>query len=170
MKRNSFFLWFVMTASAMAGTIHGKVTVPGQKVPTESAVYIETIPGKSFPAPAQHYTMSQKWLMFQPHVLVVPVGATVDFKNEDVEGHNVNWPSIGGNKALAHNLGDWEMGQSRSWTFKQTGVVPILCRLHATMKAFLHRLAHALLRGHRQGRQLHHRQRSQRHLPAGGLA
>ncbi len=137
MRPNALLFCLLLTASAVAGTIHGKVTVPGQAHPTESAVYIEKIPGKSFPAPAQHFTISQKWLMFQPPVLVIPAGSTVDFKNEDVEGHNVNWTSIGGNKALAHNLGDWEPGQARSWTFKQTGIVPLLCRLHATMKSYL---------------------------------
>lgn len=137
MKRNPLFICLLFAASAVAGTIHGKVTVPGQTRPTESAVYIEKVPGKSFPAPSQHFTMAQKWLMFQPHVLIVPVGATVDFTNADVEAHNVNWASVGGNKALSHNLGDWEPGQTRSWTFKHAGVVPLLCRLHATMKAFI---------------------------------
>ena len=37
--------------------------------------------------------------------LVVLQGTTVDFLNSDPVGHNVYWPSISGNKKLAHNMG-----------------------------------------------------------------
>ncbi len=44
--------------------------------------------------------MDQKGLVFNPHVLVVQQGTTVEFQNSDSVQHNVFWPSISGNKKL----------------------------------------------------------------------
>ena len=104
MKRNIQILVAVVagfTLAASAGTISGQVSgVAGQSV-----VYVDTISGKTFPAPAQHPVIDQKSLVFQPHVTAVQVGTTVDFLNSDSVAHNVFWTSIGGNKKLNHNLG-----------------------------------------------------------------
>ena len=127
-------LVFLMAAvSGQAGTIHGKVT--GAK--GESVVYIDAIPGKTFPAPTQHVEMDQKGLMFMPHLLVVEKGATVDFKNDDSVEHNVFWPAISGNKSLGHNMGTWPRGQQRSFKFDNPGVVPLLCNVHPDMAAYI---------------------------------
>ena len=127
-------LVFLMAAvSGQAGTIHGKVT--GAK--GESVVYIDAIPGKTFPAPTQHVEMDQKGLMFMPHLLVVEQGATVDFKNDDSVEHNVFWQAISGNKSLGHNMGTWPRGQQRSFKFDNAGVVPLLCNVHPDMAAYI---------------------------------
>jgi plastocyanin len=60
------------------------------------AVYVDTVTGKEFPAPAQSVVMDQKNLKFAPHVLVVVKGTTADFLNSDPVGHNVYWPFIRG--------------------------------------------------------------------------
>ena len=52
--------------------------------------------------------MDQTKMTFVPHVIVVLKGTTVDFLNSDPVGHNVYWPSISGNKKLAHN---WAPGR-----------------------------------------------------------
>ncbi len=127
-------LVFLMAAvSGQAGTIHGKVT--GAK--GESVVYIDAIPGKTFPAPTQHVEMDQKGLMFMPHLLVVETGTTVEFKNDDSVEHNVFWPAISGNKSLGHNMGTWPRGQQRSFKFDNAGVVPLLCNVHPDMAAYI---------------------------------
>ncbi len=127
-------LVFLMAAvAAQAGTIHGKVT--GAK--GASVVYVDAIPGKTFPAPAQHAAMDQKGLMFEPHLLAVQKGTTVDFKNEDSVEHNVFWPSISGNKSLGHNMGTWPRGQQRSFKFDAVGIVPLLCNVHPDMSGFI---------------------------------
>ncbi len=118
---------------AYAGEISGTIT----GVSGPSVVWVDAIPGKTYPAPEKPYTMDQKGLQFQPHVLVVPVGATVDFHNSDNVAHNVFWPSIGGDKKLGHNLGTWPQGQSKSWKFTHPGVVPLLCNVHPEMSGFL---------------------------------
>lgn len=129
----SVFVFLMAAVTVQAGTIHGKVT--GAK--GESVVYIESIPGKTFPAPAQDAVMNQKGLMFVPHLLVVEKGATVDFKNEDSVEHNVFWPSISGNKSLGHNMGTWPRGEQRTFKFNTPGIVPLLCNVHPDMSGFI---------------------------------
>ena len=58
MKRNYSLLTFVVVASAaaFAGTLEGKVS-PGNAV-----VYVDAIPGKTFPAPSKTAEVSQRGL------------------------------------------------------------------------------------------------------------
>jgi plastocyanin len=119
--------------TAEAGTLSGKVT--GAKGP--SVVYIEAIPGKTFPAPPEHIIMDQKSLLFQPHILVVPLGASVDFLNSDKVAHNIFWPSVSGNKKMSHNMGTWPSGEKRAFKFDTAGVVPLLCNVHPEMSAYV---------------------------------
>ncbi len=114
---------------ASAGTIHGKVS--GAK--GSAVVYVDTIAGKTFPAPEKHFLMDQKGLLFEPHILVVPLGATVDFLNSDKVAHNVFWPSVGGDKKAGHNLGTWPQGQKKSWKFDHPGAAPLFCNVHPEM-------------------------------------
>jgi len=136
MKRNILILIGVVmgfSLAASAGTISGQVSgVAGQSV-----VYVDTISGKTFPAPAQHPVIDQKGLVFQPHVSAVQVGTTVDFLNSDSVAHNVFWTSIGGNKKLNHNMGTWPKGERKSFKFDTPGAVPVLCNVHPEMSAYL---------------------------------
>ena len=91
----------VFAVAAQAGTISGKVS----GVAGESVVYVDTIAGKTFPTSEKHPVIDQKGLMFQPHIVAVQAGTTVDFLNSDSVAHNVFWISVGGNKKLGHNLG-----------------------------------------------------------------
>ena len=131
MKRILTFAVIAILAStlASAGTITGKVSgVKGTAV-----VYVDTIPGKTFPAPEKHFLMDQKGLMFQPHIMAVPLGSTVDFLNSDTVAHNVFWPSIGGDKKATHNLGTWPKGEKKSWKFDHPGAAPLFCNVHPEM-------------------------------------
>ena len=132
MNRNVLVLIAVvagLTVAAGAGTISGKIS----GVTGESVVYVDTIAGKTFPAPTQHPIVDQKGLKFQPHVTVVLAGTTVDFLNSDSVAHNVFWTSIGGNKKLGHNLGTWPQGEKRSFKFDTPGAVPLFCNVHSEM-------------------------------------
>jgi plastocyanin len=117
--------------SAVAGTIEGKVS------PGKSVVYVDVIAGKTFPAPAQKPVMDQKGLVFNPHIMVVEQGTTVDFLNSDNIQHNVFWPSVSGNKKLTHNLGTWPKGEKRPFKFDNPGVVPLLCNVHPEMSGYI---------------------------------
>ncbi len=127
----------ILTPSSWAGEIKGKVTAAGMRSPENIAVYVEAIPGKTFPPPAKPVTIDQKNLKFIPHVLVVLQGTTVNFLNSDTVQHNVFWPSVGGNKKLGHNLGTWPQGQQKSFTFNDLGVAPLLCNVHPEMSAYI---------------------------------
>jgi plastocyanin len=120
-----------LACAGVAGTIEGKTT------PGNSIVFVDAIAGKTFPAPTEEPVLSQKGLAFSPHVLVVQTGTTVQFQNDDNVQHNVFWPSVGGNKKLAHNMGTWPRGEKRPFKFTQPGVVPLLCNVHPEMSGYL---------------------------------
>ena len=122
-----------LAISASAGTVSGKVSAPAGK----SVVYVEAIQGKSPAAPEKSSVMDQHGLQFQPHVLVVPVGTTVEFLNSDKVAHNVFWPSISGNKKLGHNMGTWPTGEKRPFKFDAPGVVTLLCNVHPEMAGYI---------------------------------
>jgi len=138
MNRNTVFVVLAvlaLTFAASAGTISGKVS----GVAGESVVYVDTIAGKTFPAPAEHTVMDQKGLLFQPHIVVVQVGTTVDFLNSDKVAHNVFWPSLmqGTKKLPGKNLGTWPQGEKRSFKFDQPGVAAMLCNVHPEMSGYV---------------------------------
>ncbi len=119
--------------TAWAGDIEGKVS--GMKGP--SVVYVDTIAGKTFPAPKEHPVMDQKGLVFAPHIMAVQQGTTVEFLNSDTVQHNVFWSAIGNDKKAGHNLGTWPKGEKRPYTFDKSGVVPLLCNVHPEMGAYV---------------------------------
>ncbi len=120
-----------------AGDIKGKVNVQGLKSAENIAVYVDAIAGKTFDAPSQHLTIDQRKMTFIPHVAVVLKGTTVEFLNSDNVGHNVYWPSISGNKKLAHNMGTWPKGQTKSFQFNDLGAASLLCNVHPEMSGYV---------------------------------
>jgi plastocyanin len=124
-----------LSLAASAGSISGKVS----GVSGESVVYVDTIQGKTFPAPSEHPVIDQKGLLFQPHLTVVTVGTTVDFLNSDKVAHNVFWPSVmqGTKKLPGKNLGTWPQGEKRSFKFDQPGVAALLCNVHPEMSGYV---------------------------------
>src|ERR1039458_9560536 len=136
MKRTFMMVMLVvamMSVAANAGTISGKVS----GVSGESVVYVDTIAGKTFPAPTAKPVIDQKGLMFTPHIVAVQQGTTVEFLNSDKVAHNVFWPSVGGNKKLTHNLGTWPTGEKRPFKFDNPGAVPLLCNVHPEMAGYV---------------------------------
>src|SRR5271157_3488911 len=125
MNRSFVLTVLVVTAlsvSAIAGTIEGKVS------PGKSVVYVDTIQGKTFPAPSQQPVMDQKGLAFSPHVMVVQVGTTVEFLNSDNVQHNVFWPSISG----IRNLPTISAPGPRARSAHSNSITPAWCRCFAT--------------------------------------
>lgn len=127
----SAVLVFLAAQVAMAGSIKGKVS------PGKSVVYLESSGAPTPAASDKPVTMNQKGLRFEPHVLVVQVGTTVDFLNSDQVQHNVFWPSISGDKKKTHNMGTWPQGQKRPFKFNDPGVVTLLCNVHPDMSGFI---------------------------------
>jgi plastocyanin len=86
-------------------------------------------------APAEQFQkrlqLIQKNKSFQPHVLVVPVGSTVDFPNRDPFFHNVF--SLFDGKRF--DLGLYEAGATNSVRFDRLGVSFLFCNIHPEMSA-----------------------------------
>ena len=120
---------------ALAGGITGKIKAKGVKNSGDAVIYVDKIPGKTFPAPKEHARMDQKNLAFVPHVLPVVIGTTVDFINSDDVLHNVFSPDKCADK---FNLGSWPKGQSKSYTFKEPGCAStLLCNVHPEMEGYV---------------------------------
>jgi plastocyanin len=119
--------------TARGDSLSGKVTA-GKG---DSVVYLEGGAGAVVTPPAKHFVMDQKGLTFRPHILIVPVGASVDFLNSDKVQHNIFWPSISGDKKMSHNMGTWPTGEIRTFKYDKPGVVPLLCNVHPEMSGFI---------------------------------
>jgi len=123
-----------LATAPRAGEIRGTVEAVGARNNADAVVYVDAIPGKTFPAPEQHALCDQKDLLFVPHVLPVLVGTTVDFKNSDAVLHNVFSPDKCADK---FNLGSWPQGQVRSYAFKVPCAATLLCNVHPEMEGFV---------------------------------
>lgn len=119
------------------GIVKGTVTIGGRPT-SDVVVSIEGLPkGKLKTQDSKLKTsktvMDQQGLKFVPHVLAVPVSATVDFPNRDKTFHNVFSTS----EAKKFDLGLYPPGKSRRLTFDKAGIVRILCNVHPSMEAYI---------------------------------
>jgi plastocyanin len=80
---------------------------------------------------AGRFRLLQKNKRFTPHILVVPVGAVVEFPNNDPFFHNV-FSMFDGKR---FDLGLYEAGSTRTVTFNKPGVSYIFCNIHPEMSA-----------------------------------
>lgn len=81
----------------------------------------------------QSYQLLQKGKEFHPHLLVVPVGSSIDFPNMDPFFHNVF--SLFEGKRF--DLGLYEAGSRRTVRFDREGVSYIFCNIHPEMGAVI---------------------------------
>jgi plastocyanin len=77
--------------------------------------------------------VQQKNKTFSPHVLVVPVGTTVEFPNDDPIFHN----AFSNYNGQIFDIGLYPPGTTRSITFRKAGVVRVFCNIHAAMSAVI---------------------------------
>lgn len=120
-------------ARTMAGTITGTVKVNGLRSPANILIYLPKAPDPAMDLSAVRFTMDQQDLTFIPHVLAIPVGATVWFPNNDKVAHNVFSLS----RTKQFNLGSYESGQTKSIVFDKPGIVELRCDVHAEMLAYI---------------------------------
>ncbi len=120
-------------ARGFAGTIEGTVKVKGLRSPANILVYLNKAPEPDIDLGGAKFVMDQKNLTFSPHVLAVPVGATILFPNNDQVDHNVFSLS----RTKTFNLGSYSPGQSKSIVFDKPGVIELRCDVHAEMLAYI---------------------------------
>ena len=126
-------------ASQPTATISGKVTSPGDVPLSEMVIYLEapapdpktpTLASASIPA-ISTVKVSQKEAKFSPAVIIVTVGQTLDFVNDEERTieHNVfsNAP------VKKFDLGLYKPGETRSVLFDKPGAVFLYCSIHRHM-------------------------------------
>jgi plastocyanin len=112
------------------GTHKSKQSVGASNV----AVWLQPSPGGLRPADVvktERFRLIQKDKQFTPHLLVVPIGSSVEFPNLDPFYHNVF--SLFNGKRF--DLGLYEAGSTRTVHFDHEGVSYIFCNIHPEMGA-----------------------------------
>jgi plastocyanin len=149
MRRRAFTFW-LLGALVVAPVLICAQDHPAEKPPAEVRLRVvsslsgdhRAIPAVAWLTPLQgtvapafvaqgRYTLLQKNRTFIPHLQVIPVGAVVQFPNDDPFFHNV-FSLFEGKK---FDLGLYEAGSSKSVTFPREGVSYIFCNIHPEMSA-----------------------------------
>src|SRR5579871_4357301 len=147
----------LFSLSSFAATLTGRVELRDSSNPAVrkrldySGVVISLKPVQGLPALESHLTanhgaelhaaqipeakatMLQKDKTFSPHLLAIPVGASVDFPNLDPIFHNA-FSSYNGQM---FDVGLYPPGSSRKVRFTREGVVRVFCNIHASMSAVI---------------------------------
>jgi plastocyanin len=91
------------------------------------AVWLEpSVPMQLSPITA---TMQQRNRRFDPGLLIIPAGSTIEFPNWDPIFHNVFSLS----PAQSFDLGYYADGRSKSIRFTRVGIVQVYCHVHPNM-------------------------------------
>jgi plastocyanin len=122
----------IAPAAAHAATVTITVRQPDGTPLTDGVVLVDSAAAPR-PVPRGPYAMEQKQIAFQPHVLIVPVGAQVAFPNRDSVRHHVYSFS----KAKRFDLKLYGREDQRSIVFDTAGVVALGCNIHDTMSGFV---------------------------------
>jgi plastocyanin len=117
-----FFALLLLSLPAEAATVQGTLAEPG-------VVWISD--GSAPSSNAEQLAMRQVNRAFVPDVLVVPVGASVLFPNDDSFIHSV-YSSQGPDY---FDIGFYSKGPGKLVTFPRAGVNQIACHIHASMHA-----------------------------------
>ena len=126
--------WLLVASAADAGLVSGVVrtaVAPGAR-PATAVVYAEPVDAAAPRRPGR-FTLRQKNKTFQPSVLAIPSGSTVEFPNEDAIFHNVF--TLSGPQPF--DLGLYRGGASRSSTFTSPAAYRVFCNIHPQMTALI---------------------------------
>jgi plastocyanin len=127
------FVFITLPINAFAGKIKGTVEVQGLRTPDNVVVYLTKMPQHDVDLSKARFVMDQHNLEFVPHVLPIPVGAAIEFPNNDQVAHNVFSMS----RIKTFNLGSYKPGESKTVVFDNTGIVELRCDVHAEMAAYI---------------------------------
>jgi plastocyanin len=126
-------LLLYLPVQAGAGSITGTVKVRGLRSPANILVYLNKTPAVAVNLSGAQFVMDQRNLTFLPHILPVPVGATVSFPNNDKVDHNVFSLS----RTKKFSLGSYKPGETKTVQFDKPGFVELRCDVHAEMLAYI---------------------------------
>jgi plastocyanin len=138
----------VAGCSAQITTVRGRVEIEGtvkghHANPPATVIWLTAASGSAAdpqsatPTPLPGPRLVQKNKKFEPHLLVVPAGSSVEFPNHDPFFHNVF--SLFEGKRF--DLGLYEAGTTRLVRFDRPGISYIFCNIHPEMSAVVITLA-----------------------------
>jgi plastocyanin len=124
-------------APSGAASLEGRVSIVGKRGaaldPSRAVAWIEgEAAGLPAPIPGR-VTITTRGKRFLPDIVVVPVGTTVIFPNQDAIRHNV-FSSSEGNR---FDLGLYGPGPGKEITLRTPGVVRVYCNVHPDMATFV---------------------------------
>ena len=130
----------LLACPGFAATLSGRVSLVDSRAPAVRqhhdysgvAVWLEPVGTAPPPAPL-HVRMLQKDKMFQPHLLVVTVGSTVEFPNLDPIFHN----AFSNYDGQLFDVGLYPPGSTRTIHFSRPGIVRVFCNIHSSMSAVI---------------------------------
>lgn len=136
-----FVLAAPWNAAAVAATVTGKVELRDSHDPAVRKkrdfsgviVWLDPMDRTAPPRSPGRAKMIQKDKTFTPHVLAVPVGATVDFPNFDPIFHN----AFSNYDGQIFDVGLYPPGSTRAVKFSRPGLVRVFCNIHAAMSAVI---------------------------------
>ena len=102
-----------------------------QEVPV--VVYVDGVVPGAPPRPSTTAIMAQHDTAFVPAALVVDVGSTVRFPNDDPFYHNV----FSYSPPSRFDLGRYPRGEAKEVTFDQPGIVKVYCEVHDFMRSVI---------------------------------
>ena len=123
-------LMSAMAVTANAYELSVTVTLDGSTEPVANAVVSVDSGRQGTPVSAEIY---QKDRAFHPHVLVVPVGSSVDFPNRDNTQHHVYSFS----PAKTFNIELYADSPAAPIVFDKPGIVELGCNIHDHMQGFV---------------------------------
>lgn len=120
---------------ALAGGLTVRVVDASGKPLPDAVVVLRPVNG-SPPAPrfGSGYRVAQLNREFQPHISIVPVGASVGFPNLDPYKHHVYSFS----PAKRFELKLFARNESRNVVFDRAGIIAIGCNIHDSMSAYIY--------------------------------
>lgn len=133
--RICFSAWCLtgLAAAPVTGRVE-IVAASSKKKPSQEGVVVWLEPKDDAPAPMPvNVVMKQLNKQFQPHVLAVPVGSSVEFPNLDPIFHNA-FSNVDGQP---FDVGLYPPGTTRRVVFRRAGVVRVFCNIHQAMSAVI---------------------------------
>src|SRR2546430_15999611 len=131
-------VFLVMSQTPVSGRVTGHLTIlEKDNKPTPdlggAVIWLEGMAGASGAARPGDFQIGITDKTYAPHVLVIPLGATVTFPNNDPFNHNVF--SVSDSESF--DLGLYGRGEAKSHTFAHAGLVRVFCNVHPRMVAYV---------------------------------
>lgn len=123
----------LQVAPALAATVQVQVLDGAGKPLADAVAFLESREARSVSRPVQGAEMAQTAKQFDPKVLVVPVGTSVQFPNRDTVRHHVY--SFSPTKSFELKL--YAGTAANPVVFDKTGIAVLGCNIHDNMAAWV---------------------------------